>query len=77
MSLHSLNCVILLSSGVYLTMRALLSPGDHVVVTFPGYQSLYEVKYGGGPPFRARVCVCGERGRGVTPERLPCRALEV
>ena len=29
--------------GIYLTMRALLQPGDHVVCTFPGYQSLYEV----------------------------------
>ncbi|MEW5317529.1 MAG: hypothetical protein WDW38_008817 [Sanguina aurantia] len=29
--------------GIYLTMRALLQPGDHVVVTYPGYQSLYEI----------------------------------
>ncbi len=29
--------------GIYLLMRALLKPGDHVVCTFPGYQSLYEV----------------------------------
>ena len=29
--------------GIYLAMRALLSPGDHVVVTSPCYQSLYEV----------------------------------
>ncbi|KAG1656132.1 hypothetical protein FOA52_005164 [Chlamydomonas sp. UWO 241] len=29
--------------GVYLTMRALLSHGDTVVVTYPGYQSLYAV----------------------------------
>lgn len=29
--------------GIYLTMRALLKPGDHVVVQFPGYLSLYEV----------------------------------
>ncbi len=31
------------TAGIYLTMRALLSPGDHVVVSYPGYQSLYEV----------------------------------
>jgi aspartate/methionine/tyrosine aminotransferase len=29
--------------GIYLTMRALLKPGDHVICTFPGYQSLYEI----------------------------------
>jgi aspartate/methionine/tyrosine aminotransferase len=28
--------------GIFLAMHALLSPGDHVVCTFPGYQSLYE-----------------------------------
>ena len=31
--------------GIYLTMRALLQPGAHVVCTFPGYQSLYEVAH--------------------------------
>ena len=29
--------------GIYLSLKALLNPGDHVVVTYPGYQSLYEV----------------------------------
>ena len=29
--------------GIYLSLKALLSPSDHVVVTYPGYQSLYEV----------------------------------
>jgi aspartate/methionine/tyrosine aminotransferase len=29
--------------GIFLLMHALLEPGDHVVCTFPGYQSLYEV----------------------------------
>lgn len=29
--------------GIFLLMYALLNPGDHVVCTFPGYQSLYEV----------------------------------
>jgi len=28
---------------IYLTMRALLQPGDEVIVTYPGYQSLYEI----------------------------------
>lgn len=29
--------------GIYLFMETLLNPGDHVVCTFPGYQSLYEL----------------------------------
>jgi len=28
---------------IYLTMTALLAAGDHVVCTFPGYQSLFEI----------------------------------
>ena len=29
--------------GIFLAMHALLSPGDHAVVVWPAYQSLYEV----------------------------------
>ncbi len=29
--------------AVFLVMNALLEPGDHVICTFPGYQSLYEL----------------------------------
>ena len=29
--------------GIFLSMQALLEPGDHVVVTFPGYQSLHQI----------------------------------
>ena len=29
--------------GIFLSMQALLDPGDHLICTFPGYQSLYEV----------------------------------
>jgi aspartate/methionine/tyrosine aminotransferase len=29
--------------AIFLAMHALLSPGDHVICTFPGYQSLYEL----------------------------------
>jgi aspartate/methionine/tyrosine aminotransferase len=29
--------------AIYLTMRTLLRPGDRIVATFPGYQSLYEI----------------------------------
>lgn len=35
--------ILVPEEGIYLSMLALLSAGDHVVVTFPGYQSLYEV----------------------------------
>ena len=31
------------SEGIFLLMHALLESGDHVVCTFPGYQSLFEV----------------------------------
>ncbi|MGW8145029.1 MAG: aminotransferase class I/II-fold pyridoxal phosphate-dependent enzyme, partial [Anaerolineales bacterium] len=29
--------------GIFLIMNALLEPGDHVICTYPGYQSLYEI----------------------------------
>ena len=29
--------------AIFLLMNALLEPGDHVIVTFPAYQSLYEI----------------------------------
>lgn len=32
--------------AIYLSMLALLSPGDHVICTFPGYQSLHEARQG-------------------------------
>ena len=35
--------VVVPEEGIFLLMQALLKPGDHVVCTFPGYQSLYEV----------------------------------
>lgn len=28
---------------IFIAMNALLAPGDHVIATFPGYQSLYEI----------------------------------
>jgi len=33
---------------IYLIMRTLLKPGDRVVTTYPGYQSLYEIAAGAG-----------------------------
>lgn len=35
--------VVTPEEGIFLAMQALLKPGDHVVCTFPGYQSLYEI----------------------------------
>jgi aspartate/methionine/tyrosine aminotransferase len=29
--------------GIFIAMNVLLSPGDHIICTFPGYQSLYQV----------------------------------
>ena len=34
--------------AIYIAMSTLLGPGDHAVVTWPGYQSLYEVARGAG-----------------------------
>ena len=35
--------VVVPEEGIFLLMHAMLEPGDHVVCTFPAYQSLYEV----------------------------------
>jgi aspartate/methionine/tyrosine aminotransferase len=35
--------VVAPEEGIFLLMHALLEPGDHVICTFPGYQSLYEI----------------------------------
>jgi len=35
--------VITPEEGIFLGLQALLKPGDQVVATFPGYQSLYEI----------------------------------
>lgn len=38
------NIVVLCpEEGIFIVMNVLLEPGDHVIVTFPGYQSLYEI----------------------------------
>jgi len=29
--------------GIFVAMNTLLEPSDHIIVTFPGYQSLYEI----------------------------------
>jgi aspartate/methionine/tyrosine aminotransferase len=35
--------VVVPEEGILLAMQALLRAGDHVIATFPGYQSLYEI----------------------------------
>jgi aspartate/methionine/tyrosine aminotransferase len=35
--------IVVPSEGIFLLMHALLEPGDHVICTFPAYQSLHEV----------------------------------
>ena len=35
--------VVVPEEGIFLLMNSLLSPGDHIVCTFPAYQSLYEI----------------------------------
>jgi aspartate/methionine/tyrosine aminotransferase len=35
--------VVVPEEGIFLLMHSLLEPGDHVICTFPGYQSLYQV----------------------------------
>ena len=35
--------VVVPEEGILLAMHALVQPGDHVITTFPGYQSLYEI----------------------------------
>ena len=40
--------VIVPEEGIYIAMQSILQPGDHVICTFPGYQSLYQVAESAG-----------------------------
>ncbi|MBI4990927.1 aminotransferase class I/II-fold pyridoxal phosphate-dependent enzyme [Candidatus Gottesmanbacteria bacterium] len=40
--------VVVPGEGIFLAINALLNSGDHVICTFPGYQSLYEIAEGIG-----------------------------
>jgi aspartate/methionine/tyrosine aminotransferase len=42
-SAQDILCFSGAEEAVYVSMRVLLRPGDHAVVTFPAYQSLYQV----------------------------------
>lgn len=56
--------------AIYLLGRAVLRPGDRVIVTFPGYQSLYEIANAVGA--RVERWTAEERGDGwwFDPGRL-------
>jgi aspartate/methionine/tyrosine aminotransferase len=51
-------------------MQAILEPGDHVVVTFPGYQSLYEIARSLGCRVTRWTLQAGERGWGLDVSAL-------
>ncbi len=40
--------VVVPEEGIFLALNAILKPEDHVICTFPGYQSLYEIAEGIG-----------------------------
>ncbi|MBI4424335.1 MAG: aminotransferase class I/II-fold pyridoxal phosphate-dependent enzyme [Elusimicrobia bacterium] len=48
--------------GIFLALHALLEPDDHVVCTYPGYQSLYEVARSIGCPVDRWMPVETEEG---------------
>ncbi|MHB1356055.1 MAG: aminotransferase class I/II-fold pyridoxal phosphate-dependent enzyme [Anaerolineae bacterium] len=38
------DCLVIVpEEGIYVALNSLLQPGDHVICTYPGYQSLYEI----------------------------------
>jgi aspartate/methionine/tyrosine aminotransferase len=43
------DCLVVVpEEGIFIAMNAILGKGDHVICTFPGYQSLYEIAEGMG-----------------------------
>ena len=43
------DCLVVVpEEGIYVALNSILQKGDHVICTFPGYQSLYEVAEGLG-----------------------------
>lgn len=55
--------------GVFLTMHALLGPGDHAAVAWPAYQSLYEVARSIGAAVTL-IPLKPEQGWGLDPDAL-------
>ena len=54
--------------GIFLAMHALLSAGDHVIVAWPAYQSLYEVARSVGAT--VSLVPLDERSWALDPDRL-------
>ena len=54
--------------GIFLGMHALLSAGDHVIVAWPAYQSLYEVARSAGA--EVSLVPLDDRGWALDPDRL-------
>jgi len=54
--------------GIFLAMHALLSAGDHAIVTWPAYQSLYEVARSAGAA--VTLVPLDDRGWELDPDRL-------
>jgi aspartate/methionine/tyrosine aminotransferase len=43
------DCLVIApEEGIYIALNSLLQKGDHIICTFPGYQSLYEIAEGIG-----------------------------
>ena len=43
------NCLVIVpEEGIFIALNSILREGDHVICTFPGYQSLYELAQGLG-----------------------------
>ncbi len=55
--------------GIFCLSNVLLGPGDHAVVTWPGYQSLYEVGRATGADISLHVLHEAD-GWGLDPDRL-------
>jgi aspartate/methionine/tyrosine aminotransferase len=48
-NLTAAECLVTVpEEGIFLALNSMLRPGDHVICTYPGYQSLYEVAQGLG-----------------------------
>ena len=43
------DCLVVVpEEGIYIALNSILQKGDHIICTFPGYQSLYEIAEGIG-----------------------------
>ena len=60
--------------AIYLLGRAMLEPGDRVIVTFPGYQSLYEIAGAVGAQVERWVPEESAQGWWFDPARLAALA---